>query len=119
MSNEIWENVPGTPDIRAIPNGHQAYDIALVIDGGYPHPLDAAASADFWLEQLTKAGIPARRGKDHRDAVPSFRAASPVERVSSGSEDGADCTNIAQTAVSSQVTGLSVVTQTTVQGAES
>lgn len=52
----VWNSGPGTPTIQPIPRANGAYEIAIIIDGGY-NLEDAKSMATFWAQQLNKAGL--------------------------------------------------------------
>lgn len=55
----VWNSGPGTPSVRPVPRSNNAFDIAIIIDGGYQLE-DAQNVATFWANQLTGAGLKAR-----------------------------------------------------------
>lgn len=52
----VWNSGPGTPTIQPIPRANGAYEIAIIIDGGY-NLEDAQHMTKFWSQQLTRAGL--------------------------------------------------------------
>lgn len=47
----------GTPlEARAVPNGRDGWDLAVIVDGGYSHA-DAEDMAGWWAAQLTRHGV--------------------------------------------------------------
>lgn len=52
----VWNSGPGTPTIQPIARTDGAYEIAVIIDGGY-NLEDAQYMTEFWSKQFNDAGL--------------------------------------------------------------